>query len=37
MLNLVRDKFKRNKELTEKLMGTKDKKLINGLKNNGIN
>lgn len=37
MLNLTRDKFKRNKELTEKLIGTKDKKLINGFKKSGIN
>lgn len=32
---LVRDKFKRNKEILEKLMATKDKKLVNGLKSTG--
>lgn len=37
MENLVRDKFKRNKEILEKLMGTKDKKIINNMKNSGFN
>lgn len=37
MLNLVRDKFKRNKQLSEKLLSTKDKRLMNNLKRNGIN
>lgn len=37
MLHLIRDKFKRNKDLIEKLMGTKDKKLMNTLKHNGPN
>lgn len=32
---LVRDKFKRNKEILEKLMATKDKKLVNSMKSAG--
>lgn len=37
MANLVRDKFKRNKEILDKLMSTKEKKLINIMKNGGYN
>ena len=37
MLNLIRDKFKRNKELGEKLIGTKNKKIINTLNSKGYN
>lgn len=34
---LIRDKFKRNKEILDKLMGTKDKKLVNTMKSGGFN
>ena len=34
---LLRDKFKRSKDLQAKLMGTKDKKLINTMRRSGYN
>ena len=34
---LLRDKFKRSKDLQAKLLGTKDKKLINTMKKSGYN
>lgn len=37
MEKLVRDKFKRNKDILEKLMKTKDKSLINSMKSEGFN
>lgn len=37
MEKLVRDKFKRNKDILEKLMKTKDKTLINSMKSEGFN